>query len=100
MTLGERILELRKGTFLNQSQLAERVGVNSKQISAYENGFRQPSYAVLIRLADVYKVSIDYLLGLDKNKTIDVSKLSQDEINIISSLVSDMSDKNEKLKGK
>ena len=66
---GKRLKDLRESSGLTQKQVAERVGVTSAVISAYETGIRQPSYAVLVKLAALYNVSSDYLLGISDSRT-------------------------------
>lgn len=58
-----RIAELRKEKGMNQIALAMRLNISQKMISAYENGKNEPSIATLKQLADIFGVSIDYLLG-------------------------------------
>ena len=54
---------LRKSAELTQQQVAERIGVTKSMISAYEISIRQPSYEVLLKLSDLYRVSTDFILG-------------------------------------
>lgn len=85
--LGKRIKELRNKYKLTQSGLAERLGVTLSSIAAYENNSRQPSYEVLIKMADVFKVTIDSLL-LDRSQDIvDVTGLSPEHIEQIQNLI-------------
>lgn len=60
---GERITELRESLGIPKSKLAEKVHVSRSSISEYEKGTTQPSMSVLLQLADVFGVSLDYLLG-------------------------------------
>lgn len=78
--LGEKIKNLRANNNLTQTMLASRLGVTKSVISAYENSIRYPSYDILIKLSEIFKVSTDYLLGSTKNNTIDVSGLNANEI--------------------
>lgn len=85
--LGKRIKELRNKYKLTQSNLAERLGVTLSSIAAYENNSRQPSYEVLIKMADIFKVTIDSLL-LDRSQDIvDVTGLSPEHIEQIQNLI-------------
>ena len=86
--LGARIKDLRKSSKLTQSELADKVGVTKVSIAAYENDSRTPSYEVLIKMADVFKVSIDTLLLDGPNKTMDVSGLSPDQLRLVENLIS------------
>lgn len=56
---------------------------------------RQPSFEILVRLANLYRVSTDYLLGQTNSRSIDLSGLSEEEAAHISALVELMSKKNE-----
>ena len=57
--LSVRLRQLRLDKRLRQDQVARLVGVSKGAISAYETDIRQPSYDVLIRLANLYRVSTD-----------------------------------------
>ena len=62
MTLGERIKLLRKERGWSQGELAEKIGADARQISRYENGRITPSVEVIVKIAQTFDVSIDYLL--------------------------------------
>lgn len=61
--LGERLRTLREGKGLSQIDVGRLLGMTSATISAYELGKREPDPSTLKKLADVYSVSVDYLLG-------------------------------------
>lgn len=73
--LGTKLRELRRERGWTQAQVAERIGGTASVVSAYENGIRQPSYEALIRLARLYGVSTDYLLGVSGRRTPDSQHL-------------------------
>lgn len=62
-TFGERIKGLRRGMKKNQKELASYLGLSQTTIANYENNSRFPNDMTLIRLADYFHVSLDYLLG-------------------------------------
>ena len=62
-----RLKELRKQRRLSQLKLAMDLNMNQNSISRYENGEREADYATLIKLADYFVVSVDYLLGRTDN---------------------------------
>jgi len=62
MPLGERVKELRKERGWSQGELADKVGTDARQISRYENGRITPSLDVVARLAEVFNISLDYLV--------------------------------------
>ncbi len=57
-----RLKTLRKQRGISQLKLAMDLNMNQNTISRYENGKHEADYATLIRLADYFQVSIDYLL--------------------------------------
>ncbi len=86
MDFGEKLKLLRKGQKLTQQQLAERIGVAKSVVSYYESGNRFPSYDVLIKIANVFHTSTDYLLDMEKTRVIDVSGLSEYEISVVANV--------------
>lgn len=95
--LSSRLRQLRTDKHLRQEQVARLIGVTKGAVSAYENDIRQPSYDVLIRLANLYRVSTDYLLGRQDIRMLDISGLTSAEAATISDLVASMTAKNQKL---
>jgi len=59
--LADRIRQLRQERRWTQAELAEKLGVHQKQVSAYERGVHAPSTDVLIKLAEAFDVTLDYL---------------------------------------
>ena len=58
-----RLKELRKQRRLSQLKLAMDLNMNQNSISRYENGEREADYATLIKLADYFDVSLDYIFA-------------------------------------
>lgn len=67
-----RLLSLMEEYNLTQKKLAEQVGTTNVTISRYINGDREPRLEIATRLANVFNVSIDYLLGNTENKEINL----------------------------
>ena len=63
--LGQRICELRTAFGGSQVDLAKKLGVVKQTVSNWENENIQPSIEMLVRLARLFNVTTDYLLGLD-----------------------------------
>lgn len=63
---GSKISVERKKLGLSQEELAKKVGVSQKSISKYERGTRRPTYETLTAMANLFGVTIDYLLDSDK----------------------------------
>ncbi len=91
-------LRIEKG--LNQTELAEKLFINKSMISSYEKGTRMPSLDVLMQLTFIFNVSVDYMLGVqrdeveDKQKSIDISGLNDNQIKIIENLIDEFRDCN------
>ena len=83
----ENLKSLRTNKGLTQTQLAQRLWLNKSIISAYENETRTPSLEVLIKLSNEFNVSMEYLLGIEREKTIDISELNEEQITVINSLI-------------
>lgn len=60
LSFKERLKELREDHNLNQRQFAEKLGMARSTISAYEKGSIEPSIKTLFRIADVFKLPLDY----------------------------------------
>ena len=63
-----KIKELRKEKNISQIKLALDLGLNQNSVSRYESGERQADYQTLIKIADYFNVSLDYLLGRTENR--------------------------------
>lgn len=62
-----RLKQLRESRGISQLKLAMDLGLNQNSISRYETGQREADYHTLIRFADYFNVSIDYLLERTEN---------------------------------
>lgn len=65
--LGERLRRLRESVKLSQVKMAELLGVKQSSINRYEQGQSTPSLETLVRYADYFDVSLDYLLARTDN---------------------------------
>ncbi len=83
---GDKMKSLRTAAGFTQDTLARRLGVTKTVISYYERRERYPSPDVLVRLARVFHVSTDYLLGISHRQTIDVSDLSEEDVALLISV--------------
>ena len=91
LPLNENIKKLRIARGLNQVEFARVMGVSKQCVSNWENDNVMPSIEMLIKIADFFNVTTDYILGRDGKTYIDVSGLSDEQISHISLIVSDMS---------
>ena len=85
--LGERLKILRTAKKMSQKELAERIGIAKSVISFYESGDRLPSYDVLIKIARIFNVTTDYLLDVERERTVNVSGLSEEDIAAVTTVI-------------
>ena len=65
LSFGEKICNLRKDAELNQTQLGEKTGMTQRKISYIERGTYEPSIEDIVALCRFFRVSADFLLGLE-----------------------------------
>ena len=63
MNFSERIIQLKLNKKLLQKDIANAIGVTARNYQRYEKGEQQPTLPIVIKLADYFDVSIDYLVG-------------------------------------
>lgn len=71
-SLGKRLKRSREKTHLTQQQVADKMGISNGTLSGYERDYRDPDTDTLNKLAVLYEVSVDYLLGrtADPNRVL------------------------------
>lgn len=84
--IAERIKMLRENAGMTQTAVARKLNVTRSSVNAWELGISVPSTALLVELAQLFGVSTDYLLGIDRTSTLDVSGLSDDDVRILHDL--------------
>jgi transcriptional regulator with XRE-family HTH domain len=67
--------------------MSRRIGVSKAMISSYELEQRQPSYGILIKFAAFFGVTTDFLLGLEKGRTISVEGLTEREVEMVANMI-------------
>lgn len=92
--LGQRIGELRASFGWSQVDLAKRLSVAKQTVSNWENGNIQPSIEMLIRLAQIFHVTTDYLLGFEDIPRLDTRGLSPSAIAHLALLIDDLRQNN------
>ncbi|OEK08204.1 transcriptional regulator [Flavivirga aquatica] len=71
LNIGNRIIELRKQKGWSQTDLAKAIEASRDMIGKYERNDNLPSIEVAFKLADVFDISVDFLLGKGKHSTYD-----------------------------
>ena len=82
-----RLRQLRRDKHLTQAQVASRIGVTPSMVSSYETDIRLPSYEVMMRIADVFGVTVDYMLCRQEKRFVDISDLTEAEASVICDMV-------------
>lgn len=91
--LGQRICELRTALGWSQVQLAKRLGTAKQTVSNWENDNIQPSIEMLVRLAKIFGVTTDYLLGLEDVPRLNVEGVPQTVVAHLILLIDDFRQK-------
>ena len=99
LDFSQRLKQLRRDRHLTQAQVAKRIGVTAAMVSSYMlmafvlgglfGGIldRLPSYEVMVRLADLFGVTVDYLLCRQDKRFLDISDLSEEEAALVCGMV-------------
>lgn len=62
----KNLRKLRESNNMTQQQMADKFGIQRPTYSRYENGERQPDFDLLLKISDYFNVSVDYLLGKER----------------------------------
>lgn len=68
LMLTDKLKELRLSYGFKQSELADKLSISTSRYGQYERGDRMPDYNMLVKIADIYNISLDYLLGRNIQK--------------------------------
>lgn len=85
--LGVRLRQLREQHRWTQEDLGRKVDRSKSVICSYENGLKLPPLEILVQLADIFHVSLDWLAGLDKGESIQTQGLSLEQKQILALLL-------------
>ena len=86
--IADRIKKLREQNEMTQAFLAKKLGITRSSVNAWEMGISTPSTQYIAELTSVFDVSTDFLLGVENTVSINVSGLSDKDIELINSIVS------------
>ena len=86
MTLGEKLQALRTEAGLSQEELAERLDVSRQAVSKWELDKTTPDVRYIVALSGLFQVSTDYLLGLERLTTVDVTGLADRDVAVLAEL--------------
>ena len=88
--IDKKIKQLRVQRGLSQAELAKLLRVSKSVLSSYENSVHLPPYDVLLRIANIFCVSTDYLLGAVGNRCIPVDGLTDTQVEAVASIVQEL----------
>ncbi len=91
---GDRIKMLRVSRNMSQAQLARRLGMTRSSVNAWEMGLNMPSAQYLVDLSEIFNVSVDFLLCNEKEQTMYVSGLTEEDIALVYRMVDHLRNKN------
>ena len=87
MEFCDNIKKIRDNNGLTQAQFASKLGLSTPTVAAWENGSKKPSFDVLIQIAKIFNVSLDWLCGISKLDNIKIETWA-DIIKLIAALLS------------
>ena len=96
---GLRIRELRIKYNMSQEELGSRIQRSKSVISSYENNLKIPPLLVLTDIASVFNVSLDYLVGIDKAEMVSIDGLTEQQKDIIQTIVFEFNDNIKRIDG-
>ena len=91
--VADKIKTLREQKGMTQAELAKQLGITRSSVNAWEMGISVPSTQYIVELAYIFKVSTDYLLGVDTTSTVNVAGLSEKDIQMVTALVQHLRDR-------
>ena len=83
---GVLLRQLRKKKGLTQQQLADKINIDKSNISKYESNVQTPSHEVMVELAAIFNVSLDYLTGLSNKNAVSLNGLTENQTEILLTL--------------
>ena len=88
--LGDVIKKLRTAHNLNQVQLAGKLNISKQTVSNWENNNILPSIEMLVKIAQFFMVSTDYLLELDQREFLEITGLTDEQTAHIKEIIRDI----------
>lgn len=92
--VADKIKHLREQNNFTQSELARELGITRSSVNAWEMGISVPSTHYIVELAMIFNVSADYLLGINSSTTLNVSDLTDSDIECLYTVIAHLRKKN------
>lgn len=91
--VAERIKYLREQKGMTQADLAKQLGITRSSVNAWEMGISVPSTQYIVELSNIFKVSTDYLLGVERSASISVAGLTEKDVRLVHGLIAHLEEK-------
>lgn len=91
--VADKIKALREQNGFTQSDLAKRLGITRSSVNAWEMGISVPSTQYVVELANIFKVSTDFLLGVKSTATVNVEGLSEKDVQLVNAVIAHLREK-------
>ena len=95
--IADKIRQLRQQNKLTQTELAKKLSITRSSVNAWEMGISVPSTQYIIELAGIFKVSSDYLLGIESTASLNVSGLDDADVTLLQNFILHLRNKNRKI---
>lgn len=92
--IAERIKFLREQKSYTQTELAKKLGITRSSVNSWEMGISVPSTQYIVELSNIFSISTDYLLGVEKTSSIDLNGLTENDIEMVYKLTEYLKSKN------
>lgn len=86
-TLGDRLTELREANKFTKAEMAQKLGVNKSTITRYETNEIKPNLDMLIKMSEIFGVTLDWIAGLENNEKDDIKKKKSAYIPLINECI-------------
>ena len=91
--VADKIKALREQNGFTQSDLAKKLGITRSSVNAWEMGISVPSTQYVVELANIFKVSTDFLLGVKSTATVNVEGLSEKDVRLVNAVIAHLREK-------
>ncbi len=85
--IADKIKMLREKSGTTQAELAKKLGITRSGVNAWEMGISVPSTQYIVKLAEYFAVSTDYLLDMPKTSSVSVEGLSEKDISAVVAII-------------
>ncbi len=92
--IADRIKQLWEDRHMTQTDLAKKLGITRSSVNAWEMGISIPSTQYVVELAGIFKIATDYLLGVDHSATVNVSGLTDADVQLVHGIITHLKEKN------